>query len=264
MSNWVTILERVGGTFHTPELMEMETEALYPGSKYNAISLDEQQKVRAVVKEKYLATLFLGRSDKRHYQLKDDIKNTYSKGNKDAFPSTTSATMQLMQEYCKQQPDKAVVPAQGTAFAGAGGKGGKKKEGRLANDEWWALSPEERAKIDAKRKAAKEAAAKSADDGKPKSKVKDKKDGNNDDKSVASPQKKLQRSESNLKKVTKCLVTLSEGDKSDLSDEDGSNNMLAECTLQDHSPMLGAWYAQAKKFGKLRGAVRCFPTQERL
>jgi hypothetical protein len=198
--------------------------------------------------------LFLDRSDKKHDQLKDDIKNTYSKGNKNAFPTTISATMQLMQEYRKLQPDKAAVPAQGTAFAQKGGKGGKKQMARLTNDEWWALSPEERTKIDEKRKAAKLTAAKTADgDKKPKSKAKDSDD--DDDKSVASLQKKLQKTESSLKKMTKCLLTLSEGDESDLSDEEGSNsfNLLAECTLQDHSPMLGAWYAQAKKSGKLRG-----------
>lgn len=45
---------------------------------------------------------------------------------------------------------------------------------RLTNDEWWALSPEERTKIDEKRKAAKLTAAKAADgDKKPKSKAKD-------------------------------------------------------------------------------------------
>jgi hypothetical protein len=59
MSNRVTILERAGGIFHTPELLDIETELLYPTQQYDAITPDEQQKVRAVVKEKYLATLFL-------------------------------------------------------------------------------------------------------------------------------------------------------------------------------------------------------------
>jgi hypothetical protein len=159
--------------------------------------------------------------------------------------------MQLMQEYRKLQPEKAVMPAQGTAFAQAGGKGGTKKSGRLSNEEWWALTPDERKKIDEKQKAAKLAAEKTADpEKKPKSKGKPK-DDDDDDRSITSLQKKLQWSESNLKMMTKCLVTLSEAGESELLDEEGSNNLLAEWNLRDHSPMLGAWYAQTKKAGHL-------------
>lgn len=70
-----------------------------------------------MVKEKYLATLFLDRSDKKHEQLKDDIKNKYAQGDKNAFPTSISGIMQLMQDYRKLQPVGAVLPAQGTAFA---------------------------------------------------------------------------------------------------------------------------------------------------
>jgi len=129
MSNRVTILERAGGIFHTPELLDIETELLYPTQQYDAITPDEQQKVRAVVKEKYLATLFLDRSDKKHDQLKDDIKNKYAQGDKNAFPTTISGIMQLMQDYRKLQPERAVLAAQGTAFAQAGGKMGMKSGG---------------------------------------------------------------------------------------------------------------------------------------
>ena len=251
MSNRVTILERAGGIFHTPELLEIETELLYSTQKYDAITEDERQKVRAVVKEKYLATLFLDRSDKKHDQLKDDIKNKYAQGDKNAFPTTISGIMQLMQNYRRLQPEKAGLPAQGTAFAQAGGKvgkgGDKKSPGRLSNEEWWALTPEARTKLDKERKAAKAADGEK----KTKSKSKDKKDNDDDDRSIASLQKKLHRSESNLKNMTKCLVNITESNESDLSDEEGSNNLLAECTLQDQSPMLGAWYAQVKKSGRL-------------
>lgn len=43
MSNRVTIFERAGGIFWTPELLEIETELLYPSQVYAAITLDEQQ-----------------------------------------------------------------------------------------------------------------------------------------------------------------------------------------------------------------------------
>jgi hypothetical protein len=208
MSNRVTIFERAGGIFWTPELLEIETELLYTGQVYAGITQDEQQKVRAVVKEKYLATLFLDRSDKKHEQLKDDIKNKYAQGDKNAFPTSISGIMQLMQDYRKLQPVGAVLPAQGTAFAQAGGKGGKggdKKLGRLSNEDWWALTPEARAKLDKDRKAAKAAREAAESAKKPKSKAsKDKKDADDDDdRSIASLQKKLQRSESNLKTMTK-------------------------------------------------------------
>ena len=250
MSNRVAILERVGGVFYTPELLEMETEVLHPGSSYAAIAPDEQQKVRGIVKEKYLATLFLDRSDKKHQELKDDVKNDYAKGNKNAFPPTISMAMQLMQEYRKLQPEKAVVPAQGTAFAQAGGKGGAKKSGRLSNEEWWALTPEARKKLDEKRKAVKLATEKPVDT-KAKAKGKAKDDDDDEEQSVASLKKRLAKSESSLKSVTKCLVTLSEVGESDIS-EDGSNSLMAESFLCNDSPMLGAWYAQVKKSGGLR------------
>jgi hypothetical protein len=97
MANRVAIYERVGGVFYTPELIPVETEELYKGQDYDSLTPEEQLKVRAVVKEKFIACLFLDRSDnKEHEQLKDSIKNGYSRGDEAAFPTSITKAMQLM------------------------------------------------------------------------------------------------------------------------------------------------------------------------
>ena len=243
LANRVAIFERVGGVFHTPELLAAETEELHAGQDYDNLTPDEKLKVRAVVKEKFCACLFLDRSDnKEHQQLKDSVKNAFAKGDPKAFPTTITQAMQLMSDYRKVQPEKGLVQAQGTAFAGAGTAGGgkKQKNNRLSSEEWWALTPEARKKIDDKRKADRE--AKEASE-KKKSKPKDVDD--DDDKSVKSLQKKLKESQMQLKAVTNSLVTIAEkndDDDSELS-EDGSNHFA----MSEVSPMLGSWYTQLLK-----------------
>ena len=57
-ANRVAIFERVGGVFHTPELLSAETEELHAGQDYDNLTADEKLKVRAVVKEKFCACLY--------------------------------------------------------------------------------------------------------------------------------------------------------------------------------------------------------------
>ena len=127
--------------FYVPDLCDLETEVLYPGRKYEVLQPDEQEKTRTIVRDKFLGTLLLERSDKKHDQLKDDCWNRYSSGDKNAFPKTPGEAMQRMQDFRRIViPDKTAV-AQGTAFAGKGGKTSK-KSGRMPPDEWFALSKE--------------------------------------------------------------------------------------------------------------------------
>jgi hypothetical protein len=124
MSNRVTICEKHGMVFYTPELLEiMETEVLHPNNKYDALGSDEQGKIRTIVRDKFLGTLLLERSDKKHDQLKDDCRNRYSSGDKNnAFLKTPGEAMQRMQDFRRIViPEKTAI-AQGTAFAGRGGK----------------------------------------------------------------------------------------------------------------------------------------------
>jgi hypothetical protein len=121
-----------------------------------------------------------------------------------------------------------------TAFAGAGvNKGGdngnKKKTGRLLAEEWYALSDANKAKLRKERENAK--VSKEATDKKP-LKLKDNDDKSTLGESVASLKKKLVA----LKKVDKSLkktayTLINEGNKSDLLDEDGSNNFLAGISM---------------------------------
>ena len=242
-ANRMAIYERVGGVCHTPELLALETEGLYKGQDYDNLKPEEQLKVRAVAREKFCACLFLDRSDnKEHEQLKDSIKNDYSRGDVKAFPTSITTAMQLMADFRKVNPEKGIVAAQGTAFAGAGTiKGGKNKSKRLPNEEWWKLTDAQRDKINEKRKAERE--AKEAEEKKKsKSKSKESKDDDDDDESIKSLTKKLSIANAQLKAVTTSLVTITEqGDEqSDLSEE-GSNHLAM---LVELSPMFGNWYTQ--------------------
>ena len=242
-ANRMAIYERVGGVCHTPELLALETEGLYKGQDYDKLTPEEQLKVRAVAREKFCACLFLDRSDnKEHEQLKDSIKNDYSRGDVKAFPTSITTAMQLMADFQKVNPEKGIVAAQGTAFAGAGTiKGGKNKSKRLPNEEWWKLTDAQRDKINEKRKAERE--AKEAEEKKKsKSKSKESKDDDDDDESIKSLTKKLSIANAQLKAVTTSLVTITEqGDEqSDLSEE-GSNHLAM---LVELSPMFGNWYTQ--------------------
>ena len=54
---------------------------------YNDLTDAKQAIVRGVAKEKFLAVLFLERSDVKSLQLKDNVKNYHAKGVRDAFQS---------------------------------------------------------------------------------------------------------------------------------------------------------------------------------
>ena len=111
-------------------------------------------------------------------QLKDSVKNDYSKGIVGAYPSTIPNAMMCMNEFRPVKIDKPMPPSLGTAFAGSGGKGGKKKKtGHLTPEEWYALSDADKAKVKKEREDTK--AGKESADKKP-SKSKD-----NDDKSIS-------------------------------------------------------------------------------
>ena len=132
MSNRTAICEKAGMVFHVPDLLDLESEVLHPGRKYDALQPDEQAKICTIVQDKFLGTLLLEMSDKKHDQLKDDCRNRYSSGDKNnAFPKTPDGeAMQRMQDFRRIViPDKTAV-AQCTAFAGKGGKTSK-KSGRI-------------------------------------------------------------------------------------------------------------------------------------
>ena len=112
------------------------------------------------------------------------------------------------------------------------------------------MSKEEQKKELARRAAEREKAAdESGKKSTSKSKAKDD-DDHDDAKSVASLTKELNQTKQKLKSAKNCLVAVCKVEE-DLTDEEGSNSLLAELTLQQTSPQLGAWYAQVKKSGRL-------------
>lgn len=84
--------------------------------------------------DKFLATLLLERSEKKHDQLMDDCRNRYSSGDKSAFPSNPGATMQRMQDFRRIVITEKATVAQGTAFVQKGG-GKPKKSGHMPPEE---------------------------------------------------------------------------------------------------------------------------------
>ena len=105
------------------------------------------------------------RSEAANDQLKDSIKNNYSKGIFGAYPSTIPNAMMRMNDFRPVKIDTPVPPALNTAFTGAVGKkgGDKKKMGRLSVEDWNALNDANKVKLRKERedsKGAKEAAEK--------------------------------------------------------------------------------------------------------
>jgi len=255
----VAIAERAGCSFVTQHLLDSEAELLYQGQSYSALSDAEKAKVEKAAQDKYLAVLFLMRSGKRHLQLQNDIKNDHAKGVENAFPSTVATAMQILNDFKPVVTETAKQVALGTAFAQDGKK--KQSKGRLSDEAWNALSPEQKTALVKKRKDEKAKA--SAESGTPK-KSSSKKD--DDDSSVSSSKSMsdLQKENARLKRINKktkaaLVTTISEGDNEDSSlSEDGSQsfNAAMEVVQANYSELHeGIVLAHKTQQLKLRDAI---------
>ncbi len=113
------------------------------------LSPAEKKTVVYVVKQEYLAYLFINNSNaKMHSQLKKDVAKDYSKGNTDAYLKDIHKALTLINKYKPLKFDAQVIPAQGTVFV-TGGQGDKGRKGAkyLQDAEWNALSSEAKSKI---------------------------------------------------------------------------------------------------------------------
>jgi hypothetical protein len=126
-ANRVEITLNAGGVFYTPMLLDLEAQEKYSLDYEDLTSDADKSDVRRITQDKYLATLYLMRSESVNDQLKDSVKNDYSKGIVGAYPSTIPNAMMCMNEFRPVKINKPMPPSLGTAFAGSGGKGGKKK-----------------------------------------------------------------------------------------------------------------------------------------
>ncbi len=213
----VEVAHQAGVCYHSPDLLEDKAAELKMAA-YDMLSPAEKKMVVDVVKQEYLAYLFINNSNaKMHSQLKKDIANDYSKGNTDAYPKDIHKALTLMNEYKPLKLDAQVVPAQGTAFV-TGSQGGKGRKGaKYTQDaEWNALIPEEKSKIIKTRK-------KGAKGGK-----------NDDDKSSLSAKlaktiKSLSKTMRSLEKENKKLKkSVSALQKCDKDDDDNSSISMVE------------------------------------
>ena len=205
---------------------------------YKSLTLDQRAKVAKTCRDKYLATLYLMRSGKRRTQLKNDINNDHAKGVENSFPMTVASAMQIMNDFKLVMTKASVSLSLGTAFMQRGAK--KSLKGQLLDEAWNALTLEVKTKLVTARKAKRlkkigavvgGSLSKSGDD-------------NNNSVSKTTSVSDFQKDNARLKrqpKLTKAalVTTISEGNKSDLSDDKGSSNfVVAILILSNEYPEL--------------------------
>ncbi len=146
----VEVACQAGVCYHTPDLLAIKATELSLVD-FDMLSELEQKRIIRLVKQDYLAYLFLQNSNaKIHSQLKKDVANDYSKGNSEAYPVDIHKVLTLMNEYTPLKLDAVTVPAQGTAFVISKSyrKGKKGASKNYYNDaEWKTLSSEAQVKI---------------------------------------------------------------------------------------------------------------------
>jgi hypothetical protein len=87
-------------------------------TKYDTLTPAKQKNVRDVIKQEYLAYLFINNSNQKlHSQLKKDVASNYSKGNMEVYPSDIHKALTLMNEYKPLILDVTPMPTLSTAFA---------------------------------------------------------------------------------------------------------------------------------------------------
>ncbi len=69
-------------------------------TKYDALTPAKQKNVRDIIKQEYLAYLFINNSNQKlHSQLKKEVANNYLKGNMEAYLSDIHEALTIMNEY---------------------------------------------------------------------------------------------------------------------------------------------------------------------
>jgi len=76
-ANRVEITLNAGGVFYTPMLLDLEAQEKFALDYENLTSDPEKSDVRRITQDKYLAMLYIMRSESLNDQLKDSIKNDY-------------------------------------------------------------------------------------------------------------------------------------------------------------------------------------------
>jgi hypothetical protein len=141
----VAIADRAGCIFTTPALLDVEADVMFSSddggtTSYESLTLDQKATVNKTCRDKYLATLYLMRSGKRHTQLKNDIKNDHAKGVENSFPTTFASAMQIMNDFKPVMTEASVPLSLGTAFVQRGVKRPLKVQ--LSDEAWNVLTPE--------------------------------------------------------------------------------------------------------------------------
>jgi hypothetical protein len=236
----VEVACQAGVCYYSPALLEDMATQLKLGD-FDKLSSADKKKIIDLVKQEYLAYLFLYNSNaKMHSQLKRDVVNDYSKGNTNPYPNDIHKALTLMNEYKPLKLDTPTIPAQGTAFV-TGAKGNKKKGGDkaavsdkyLKESEWNVLSLEAQAKIIEARKDSK---ANDDDDKSTKSTASSK-----SIKSLFKTLKSLEKSNQKLKRSVSALQKCEEDDNSNssISTSEGTIHFQKALEmLEEHNPKI--------------------------
>ena len=102
----------------------------------------EQQIVRDDAEERYVSYAFLHQSRNQHGNLKVDLQNDFTTGDK-RYPKNRQQTLHLLDKYSKTVVAKT-TQSEGTSFVQGGSRGvsdDKKKESRTYDKKFWKDKP---------------------------------------------------------------------------------------------------------------------------
>jgi hypothetical protein len=116
----VDVGEAIGVTRQHKVLLEYVAQEVHQKA-FSSLTSDEQQVVRTVAEERYIAFAFLKQSGAQHANLKVDLQNDYTTGD-NRYPKNRQQTLHLLDKYSKTTVSKA-NQSEGSSFAQKGGKG---------------------------------------------------------------------------------------------------------------------------------------------
>jgi hypothetical protein len=113
----------IGVTRQHRVLLEHVAAEAIPPTLFENMTPEQQTDTRDKAEERYLSYVFLRQSGKQHNKLKIDLQNDFTTGD-DRYPKNRQATLHLLDKYSKSTVVSHTTPSEGTSFAQRGGRGG--------------------------------------------------------------------------------------------------------------------------------------------
>jgi hypothetical protein len=123
----VIVAESVGCQFDFEKIWEYCSQVAHSKS-YNKLTLEKQESVTGIAKERLLAYALLRMSSNNNDKIKLDLFDDFTKGNNN-YPETRQLTLLMLDKYTKKP--MAITASEGTAFVP---KGKKSRVAKKANN----------------------------------------------------------------------------------------------------------------------------------